>query len=163
MREYQPQSPARPSSTLGPKPGYCWVVIKAVRNQAPAAGYPSNVNHADQFSYDADVQTPNGLVPFRLLQTMSIVPKAKSRWPRPWMVEAFAVGDELAGTVLDGVVFINDGEERWSAPCGWVPDTSTPPPRQPPTLDTDLPAIPIVGKPFPGTYPSIPEPGGGGA
>jgi hypothetical protein len=125
-----PPSIPTPSNS-GPAPALCLVKIVAVHSDNPLRGYPANVNNAASLEYSGDVQTPSGPpVPFRS-STQRIRPESNIRWPSPWVVEAFKVGQILPAAMMDGKLYLTVREERWAAPCGWVPDTSgggTPPP-----------------------------------
>lgn len=156
-----------PAQTIvGPTPGLCFCRIVAVNNSDPLTGYPLTANLSAAFTYDADVQMPNGAwVPCRKETNTNIRPDNESRWRSPWVVEAFAVGSMLPAVVQDGVLRIAVREERWAAPCGWTP-TIPPPPTPTPTGPPPIFTIPTPGDipppsgyiPSPGIHPTVPPP-----
>lgn len=145
----------RADGALGPVPGMCYAIVVKVHNSDPASGYPSDVNMPAAFTYDIDAQTPFG--PVHGIQKCSVgVP----RWPM--MVRAFAVGQPVLALSLNGKVSIMTAEMPFVEKCGWRPRATTPT-TPPPALDTapgdqfPIPS-PRQRNPYPGTYPSIPDP-----
>lgn len=133
------------SATLsGTDPLHCIAQVVKVNNTVPLAGYPLNANLASKLFYDVRVQVPgSGLIDgFKF-----VVPIAK-RWPAPWIVEAFSKGEFIPATIMNGQLFLDKAEERWAAPCGWVPDTSggggDPPPGNPRPIITPGPVNPPI-------------------
>jgi len=148
---------------IGPSPGLCLCMIVGRHNADPISGYPSDVNYAAAFTYDISVQTPSGPpVSFN-----GVVPGIE-RWPRPWLVKAFALASSneetgmlnelLPGAVMGGRFYLLVREERWAAPCGWTPAPSTPNPSgdfpaPPPLRVPPLPGIIPTTPPYPGAIP----------
>lgn len=143
----------KPASNVGAKPGLCMVKIVSVHNSDPLSGYPAGANVAAALYYSGDVQSPSGPpIYFRPGQNQYITPEPLLRWPSPWIVEAFRVGQVLPAAVMDGKIYLTVAEDRWAAPCDWEP--VVPPPTPPPP---QFPIDPRVGNPYPGTHPIEPE------
>jgi hypothetical protein len=103
-------------SLTSPTPGACVAKVRAPVNADPLSGYPSNVNYAVAWSYTVDVQTPNGMIgPFE--GAIPSVPRA----PYPWLVTAFPIGTLLPAVMVNGIIYLMLAEDRWAAPCGWMP------------------------------------------
>ena len=107
-------------SVTGAVPSACMIIVKRRINADPLSGYPSYVNVAAAFTYDVEVQTPEGPVDLNEANGNAMAPSVE-RWPAPWLVEGFATGTPLPGLILDGAVYLMDAEDRWAAPCSFTP------------------------------------------
>lgn len=116
MRSHISQQHAYTPNVQGPSSALALARVVAIRNADPLSGYPENVNVAVAFTYDVDLQSPNGQV--RLNQCKV---EAADGWPYPYLVRAHAVGSLVRGEICDSRFRIFTVERVFSAPCSFTP------------------------------------------